>query len=258
MKIIAVLNQKGGVGKTATAAAITGALLVKGYKVLTVDLDAQANLTYTMGATDETPTAAEILTRQAAAKEAIKATDQGADIIPAGKSLVMANNDLTMTGREYRLKEALKPVKDNYDFIIIDTPPALSVLTINALTAADTVIIPAQADVYSLQGITGLSETLDTVKEYTNPNLQIGGILLTRYSNRAALSRDMADLLEETAKALHTHVFKSRIRECISIKEAATTQQNLFTYAPRSNAVKDYGAFMDELLASIGNESKEG
>lgn len=249
MKIIAVLNQKGGVGKTATAAAIIGALTVKGDKVLAIDLDAQANLTYVMGATGKTPTAGEMLKRQATAKEAIEHTEQGADIIPAGNALITANNDLTMTGREYRLKEALKPVKDQYDYIIIDTPPALSVLTVNALTAADCVIIPAQADIFSLQGIAGLSETLETVKEYTNPALTIGGILLTRYSNRAALSRDMADLLEETAKALKTRVFKSRIRECISIKEAAATQQNLFTYAPRSNAVKDYGAFMDELLS---------
>ena len=155
---------------------------------------------------------------------------------------------ITATGKEYRLREALEPVYDLYDYIVIDTPPALGILTVNALTACTGAIIPAQADVYSLQGIALLSQTIETVRKYCNRALKIKGIVLTRYNSRAVLSRDMADLIAQTAQQLRTKLYTTRIRECTALKEAQAVQQDIFTYAPRSNAAADYKALVAEVL----------
>lgn len=244
---IAVINQKGGVGKSTTSNAIGAGLFQRGYKVLFIDLDAQGNLSYSMKCENKPLSSLEVLTGTATAKEATLTTPQG-DIIPASPALASADTIITDTGREYRLKEALEPLKEVYDYIIIDTPPALGTLTINALTACDSVIIPAQADIYSLQGIGQLSQTIQTVKRYCNKGLTIKGIVITRYSPRAVLTRDMTDLLEDTAKQLNTKVFTSRIRECIALKEAQASQTDIFTYNPRSNAGIDYKALLEEMI----------
>ena len=247
MKILAVINQKGGVGKSTTAAAIAAGLLLKGYKVLAVDLDAQSNLTYNYAADNKRATALGLLTGEVTATDAIQHTKSG-DIIAASKALAGADAFIADTGKEYRLKEALEAVKPLYDYIIVDTPPALGILTINALTAADGVIIPAQADIYSLQGIEQLNETIKPVKKYCNPQLKIEGILLTRYNARSILSREVAELAEQLAAKLKTKLFTTRIREAIAVKEAQISQQSLYSYAPKSNAAKDYLCFIDELL----------
>lgn len=244
---IAVINQKGGVGKSTTSNAIGAGLFQRGYKVLFIDLDAQGNLSYSMKCENKPLSSLEVLTGTATAKEATLTTPQG-DIIPASPALASADTIITDTGREYRLKEALEPLKGAYDYIIIDTPPALGTLTINALTACDSVIIPAQADIYSLQGIGQLNQTIQTVKRYCNKELTIKGIVITRYSPRAVLTRDMTDLLEDTAKQLNTKVFASRIRECIALKEAQASQTDIFTYNPRSNAGIDYKALLEEMI----------
>lgn len=244
---IAVINQKGGVGKSTTSNAIGAGLFQRGYKVLFIDLDAQGNLSYSMKCENKPLSSLEVLTGTATAREATLTTPQG-DIIPASPALASADTIITDTGREYRLKEALEPLKEVYDYIIIDTPPALGTLTINALTACDSVIIPAQADIYSLQGIGQLNQTIQTVKRYCNKGLTIKGIVITRYSPRAVLTRDMTDLLEDTAKQLNTKVFTSRIRECIALKEAQASQIDIFTYNPRSNAGIDYKALLEEMI----------
>ena len=244
---IAVINQKGGVGKSTTSNAIGAGLFQRGYKVLFIDLDAQGNLSYSMKCENKPLSSLEVLTGTATAREATLTTPQG-DIIPASPALASADTIITDTGREYRLKEALEPLKEVYDYIIIDTPPALGTLTINALTACNSVIIPAQADIYSLQGIGQLNQTIQTVKRYCNSDLTIKGIVITRYSPRAVLTRDMTDLLEDTAKQLNTKVFASRIRECIALKEAQASQTDIFTYNPRSNAGIDYKALLEEMI----------
>ena len=244
---IAVIKQKGGVGKSTTSNAIGAGLFQRGYKVLFIDLDAQGNLSYSMKCENKPLSSLEVLTGTATAREATLTTPQG-DIIPASPALASADTIITDTGREYRLKEALEPLKEVYDYIIIDTPPALGTLTINALTACDSVIIPAQADIYSLQGIGQLNQTIQTVKRYCNKGLTIKGIVITRYSPRAVLTRDMTDLLEDTAKQLNTKVFTSRIRECIALKEAQASQTDIFTYNPRSNAGIDYKALLEEMI----------
>lgn len=246
-KIVSIINQKGGVGKSTTAESLAAGLSLRGYKTLAVDLDAQGNLTYTFGADNTGATVLEVLTGDATAAEAIKHT-QSCDVLPANKALAGADAYIKETGKEYRLKEALENVADQYDYIIIDTPPALGILTVNALTACQSVIIPSQADIYSIQGIEQLSETMKPVKKYCNPGLEIEGILLTRYSARSVLSREVADMLEELAANLGTKLFKTKIREAIAVKEAQISQQSLFEYSPKAKPTEDYNALIDELI----------
>lgn len=243
---IAIINRRGGVGKTATAHALGAGLASKGYKVLFIDLDSQCNLTFDTGAKIGPLTSMEVLTGTATAQEAIQHV-QGYDIIAGSPSLAGADTSVDGTGKEYRLREALEPVAGMYDYAIIDTPPALGVLTINALTASDSAIIPAQAEIHSLQGIGLLNEAIEAVKKYTNPGLSIRGILLTRYNGRAILSKDMRANLEAVAEELGTKVYPTPIRECISVKEAQALQQSVIQYAPRSNATADYMELINEV-----------
>ena len=243
MEIVAIVNRKGGVGKTATALALGAGLIRKGSRVLYIDLDSQTNLSYGLGAAVDGLTAMDVLTGQATAQEAIQKTPQG-DVIAAEEALAGAEAAITGTGKEYRLKEALEGLQ--YDYIIIDTPAALGTLTVNALTAANSALIPVQADIDSLQGVGQLSKAIEAVKKYCNPALTISGILITRYNGRAILSRDMQENLQEAAQQLKTRLYSTPIRECISIKEAKAQQQDIYSYAPRSNAAKDYAAFIEE------------
>lgn len=246
-KAIAVINQKGGVGKSTTALAIGAGLSLKGYSVLFIDLDAQGNLSYTLGADTKGYNAMGVLERPETAKEEIQHTPQG-DIIASSPKLAGADKLLEETGKEYRLKEALESLQGAYDYIIVDTPPALGMLTINALTACTGAIIPAQADIYSLQGIGQLNSTIETVKKYCNPSLSIMGIVITRFNGRSIIRREVAEMLEHTADQLHTKLFSSKIRECTALVEAQATKQNIYSYAPRSNATADYKALVDEII----------
>lgn len=246
MEIIAIVNRKGGVAKTATAHALGAGLLKQGYKVLYIDLDSQGNLSYELQADLSKPNSMDLLTGEATAPEAIQKTPQG-DLIAGSEDLAGADTTIDGTGKEYRLKEALEGLK-GYDYIIIDTPAALGTLTVNALTASDSVVVPVQAEVHSLQGIGQLSKTIEAVKKYCNKHLTIRGILITRYNGRAVISRDMQANLEDVAKQLKTRLYSTPIRECISIKEAQASQTDIYSYAPRSNAAKDYEEFIKEFL----------
>lgn len=246
-EVIAIINQKGGAGKTSTALALSAGAMRKGFKTLSVDIDPQCNMSYSMGADTSRETVLDLLTESAEAATAVQKTPQG-DAIPATASMYGADAIITETGKEYRLREALEPIRAEYDYIILDAPPALGVLTVNALTAADSVIIPAQAEAYSLMGIAQLYNTIDTVRKYCNPGLTVRGILLTRYSSRNILSRDMREVISEEATRHGTRVFSAAIRENVSIKEAQARQQDIFTYAPRSNGAADYSAFINEII----------
>ena len=247
MMIYTVATQKGGVGKTTTAAALWAGLSLKGYKCLAIDLDPQCNLSFTAGADTTRKTALSLLTGEAPAEETIQQTAAG-DIIPASKSLAGADAFITDTGKEYRLKEALEPIQARYDYIVIDTPPALGILTVNALTACNSVIVPAQADIFSLQGIDQLQATIDPVRKYCNPTLHIEGLLLTRYNARTALSRDVSEIMQQLAQKLGTKVFNTTIREGIAVKEAQISQRTIFDYAPKAKVTDDYRAFIEEIL----------
>lgn len=246
-KILAVINQKGGVGKSSTALAVTGALRVLGRRALAIDLDSQGNLGYTMGMEGQGSSSFDLLTRAASAEEVIITTDQG-DLIPSSPALAGADAMITQTGKEYRLKEALEAVADRYDHIIIDTPPALGILTINALTCAQAALVPAQADIYSLAGIAQLHQTIEAVRQYCNPELTVLGIVLTRHNPRSVLSRDLTGVIARTADQLGTRLLESSIRDAVAVREAQARRQGLFSYAPKSAVAADYMALTKELL----------
>ncbi len=248
-KTICITNQKGGVGKTTTTYALGLGLRKKGYKVLIVDLDPQGNLSFSVGAeTEESITIYEVLKGEYNAEEAIQHTPI-IDIVPSNIVLSGVDLEFTYTGREFLLREALSNVQNIYDYIIVDTPPSLNILTVNAFALSNKIIIPMIADIFSLQGIAQLYETIDRVKRYCNPSINIEGILLTRYNKRVILSSEIKGTAEMIAKELNTTVFNTHIRSSISIQEAQTKQENLYEYAPRNSAVMDYMQFVEELLS---------
>ena len=250
MKIITVTNQKGGAGKTTTVDAALAGLKNKGFKVLAIDLDPQCNLTFSHNADLSMPTILDVMAKESPVEDAIQHTSRG-DLIAGSKQLSRAEMIFTETGKEYILKEVFDSIKTKYDFILIDTPPALGILTINALTACNSVVIPAQADIYSVQGIERLFDTIKSVKQYTNSKIKVAGILLTRYSDRTVLSKTMADMANKIGSKMNTKVFNSSIREAIAIKEAQLSQQSIFDYAKNSNVAEDYENFINELVENL-------
>jgi len=262
MEVVAIINQKGGVGKSTTAHALGAGLHRKGKEVLFIDLDPQGNLSYALRLeqgnralksiyeplVDNSPDRVQIFFQEILCGQAIASSPK----------LTGADNILTDVGKEYRLREVFERygIRRWADYVIIDTPPALGILTINALTAATRVIIPTQADIFSIQGIGQLYSTIDVVKRYTNPALVVDGILLTRYSARSILTRDMTEMIEETALQLDARVYNARIREGVAIKEAQAKRQDIFSYAPTSNAAMDYAAFVEEFLEGVESDGR--
>ncbi len=247
-KIISISNQKGGVGKTTTTGAVAAGFKLKGYKVLCLDLDPQSNLSFSSGAeTEDCPTIYEILKGEAKTLFSIQKMPSF-DIIASNILLSGIELEFTQTGREFLLKEALSSVRDKYDYIFIDTPPALSILTVNAFTASDYVIIPMLTDIFSLQGIAQLSETIDRVRKYCNPSLKVEGIVLTKYNKRTVLSREIKGTAELIAEKLNTSIFDSTIRSSVAIMEAQTNQQDIYDYSHKNAAAQDYMDLVEELI----------
>lgn len=249
MKIITACLEKGGSSKTTTNHILGTGISRRGYRVLLVDLDPQTNLSQTMKARSDGLSTYEVLTQQALAKEAIQSIGDNLALLPSSRQ----NSRIDMLlgdkqGREYRLKEALEPLRKEYDYCFVDTPPSLGLLTINALTAADGVVIPCQTDIYALDAITSLYNTIQSVRKYSNSGLVIEGILLTRYNKRTTISKLATKEAESIAKMMGTKVFDTKIREAVAIREAQTVKQDIFTYAPKSNVAQDYSSFIDELL----------
>ena len=242
--VCVITNNKGGVGKSTTAEALADGLVIRSFKTLLIDLDPQGSLSTNF--VQSHATTYEVMTKQANIMDAVQHRKDRADILTSSKSLARLTAELVDTGKEYRLREVLAPALPCYDYIIVDTPPALSVLTVNALTAASSLIIPAQADIYSLQGIGQLMESVDAIRTYTNPVLKLMGILLTRHNARSILSRDMADLAQLTAEKIETFLYKTVIRESVTVKEAQANRQSLYEYAPKSNPALDYMDFVTE------------
>lgn len=251
-KVIVLANQKGGVAKTATVGALVAALKELGYKVLTIDADPQCNTTDSFKAVvNEQETLYDLLMGECTAEEAIQKTKQG-DIIASDPQLVKADNIFLNTGREHLLKEAIKPVMEKYDYIVVDTLPGLGVMLLNALTVADGVIIPVTTDRDSLQGLGQLSDTIKATKKYTNPNLIVYGILVTILEENTKIAKEVIqNNLPQIAKMMNTKIFESKIRKTISVKNARAIRQSLLEYEPNSTAAKDYKAFTDELLKGV-------
>jgi chromosome partitioning protein len=248
-KVISISNQKGGVGKTTTTCSLAAGLKKKGYRVLAIDLDPQGNLGFSVGADTETSASIyEVLKGEVKTQYAIQKTDS-MDIIISSILLSGIELEFTNTGREFLLREAIRPIQPFYDYILLDTPPALGILTINAFTASDLIIVPMLSDIFSLQGIAQLYETVERVKKYCNPNLSIAGIVLTRFNPRTRLGREVRGTAELIADDLHIHIFDSTIRSSVTASEAQSLQQNVFDYDPHSHVAQDYGKLIDELLA---------
>jgi len=252
-KIFAVCNQKGGIGKTTTSFALMSGLMLKGYKVLGIDLDPQANFSFTLKV-QGTKTVLSLIAGEAEVQEVIQSTQYG-DFIAASPMLAQFNQ--SDINHIYSLHKAVESIKDQYDFCVIDTPPSLGILTMNALTAADSVIIPVIADAYSVAGIVQLVDTINAVHQNTNEALSIEGILLTRYVARTTLTKTMCDLFMRQANKLGTKFFDTKIRDSISVREAQVSQKSLFEYAPKSTAAQDYLDFIDELLATSKINAKK-
>lgn len=238
--IITLAMQKGGSGKTATAAALAQAAAHDGKRVLCVDLDPQGNFSFTMGARMIGTGAFEFLTGSAA--HTIRTTAPLIDVIPASKDLSALK---TEKGSGRRLQKALEPIKDNYDFVIIDTPPTVGELQYNALQAADGVIIPILADVYCIQSLFQICETIKSIQK-TNDALKVLGIVFTQYDGRSTLAQQMKQTITDEAEKMGVPVLGT-IRAGVVIKEAAALQKNLFNYAPRSKAAFDYMAIYNSI-----------
>lgn len=248
MKIIAIANQKGGIGKTTTTAALAAGLKQRGFKVLAVDVDPQGNLSTSSGADNvKLPTVYEMLKGENTAEETIQKL-QVFDIIPSNVMLAGAEQEFSQLGKEQRLKERLQPVIGLYDYIIIDTPPALGVLTVNAFTVADEIIIPTTAGVFAANGIKQLHDTIVNVRKYCNDKVKIAGILLTRFDPRANNNKDMKELTEQLGDYINAKLYDTYIRASVVIEEAQAKQVDVFSYKGSSTVAQDYSAFVDEYL----------
>ncbi len=258
MITITLSNQKGGVAKTTTAQAIAAGLTHRGKKVLAVDLDPQCNFSLSSGLDllNAEATIYDIFKKSKQPGAAVVKAPLGYDMLPGGLELAGADMDFTQQGREYMLREALQQLSSEYDFAVIDTPPTLGILTVNALTASDGIVIPVNADVYSIQGLSQLAGLINANRRYCNADLKEYGLLLTKFNGRQTVSKAVNDMLERAAEQLGTQVFKTRIRESVAVREAELQQQDFFTESPQAKATQDYNSFLDELLEVINNGNK--
>lgn len=250
-KVIAITNQKGGVGKTTTALSLLGALREKSkkYRVLGIDLDPQGSLAYSAGVDDleHRNTFYDVLRGDVSMEEAIVETDMG-DILPANIDLSMIEREFNETGRECLLRDKLRTVSDSYDYVIIDTPPALNTLTLNAYVAAQGLIIPMVPEILSILGIAQIRDTIREVRERHNPDLEILGILLNRCNMRLLLNREVAEMSQDIARSLGTRVFKTQIHTSVSVAESPAHGESVITHAPSSKPARDFKALLNELM----------
>ena len=242
MQILTIANQKGGTAKTTTAAAIAQAAAAQGFKVLAIDLDPQANYTFALKASTQTAGAYDLLEGTAARNTIQKTSINNIDVIASSKNLATVT---TSKGSANRLKNALQPIKNIYDYIVIDTPPTASELLFNALQASTGLIIPLQADTFGLQGLYQIADTARQVQR-SNPALQIKGYVLTRHNDRSNLTRILADKIQEQAEQLNIKKL-AEIREGIAIKEAIALQLSMFEYNPKAKPIQDYMNLFDEI-----------
>ena len=249
-KAIAIFNQKGGVGKTTTNINLAACLALKEKKILILDIDPQGNTTSGMGISKKglEKTMYEVLiTDKLEPQDAIIPTNiKNLDIIPASVQLAGAEIELIqLEGREKRLKKALDKIKANYDYIFVDCPPSLGLLTINSLTAVDSVLIPIQCEFYALEGVSQLMSTIDLVKKNLNPNLEIQGVILSMFDGRTNLS---IQVVEEVKKHFKEKVYTTVIPRNIRLAEAPSFGMPISEYDPKSKGAEAYYDFAEEFL----------
>jgi chromosome partitioning protein len=249
-KVINISNHKGGVGKTTSTINIGAGLNKLGKKVLLIDLDPQANLSQSLGLIDQERTVYGALKGEYKLEpiEVVK----GLDVIPSTLDLSGAEIELSgEAGREYILKELIEPLRGSYDYILIDSPPSLGLLTINGFTASDLVFIPLQAQYLALQGLTKLLEVVDKIKKRLNKDLTLGGVFITLYDSRKVLNRDVVEIIEAH---FTEDLFKTKIRDNIALAEAPSQGLDIFRYNPKSYGAEDYLSLCKEIINRTGDK----
>lgn len=240
--VFAIVNQKGGIGKTTTAVHLAVGLRNKGYKTLLIDMDAQCNLTFTLnGDYQNKPTIMDAILNEAEIFDTIQYLEE-IDLIPGSNNLSSLDTMLDDDGKEYFLADCIEKLKSEYDYIVIDSPPALSLISVGIMCAANSLIVPVGVDMYSLQGTGQLFRTYSAVKEYCNEDLKIDGILI----NKDSLT--LRKVLVDIAKNLKINIFNTTISYSPIITHAVIDQKSVYKYAPNSKPCREYDQFIDELL----------
>lgn len=247
--VISVVTQKGGVGKTTTVNALASAFNKLGKRVLVIDMDPQSNLSFSTGADVENlPTIYDIIRGHVKTQEAIQRRPM-ADVIPS--NILLSSIELEYTGknREYILSNIIAEIITFYDYVIIDSPPGLGILTVNALTACDYAVIPMMPDVFSLQGLTLVYETIEHIKNSVNPKIDVAGILVNRYIKRSKLHKEVYGTAQMISSSLRIPLFKTVIRNSYSLSEAQSLQHDIMTYSKRSTGAKDFLSLANEMIS---------
>lgn len=244
MITIAVANRKGGVAKTTTSCVLAQGFAMRGHRVLAVDLDSQRSLSLLMKIAVTKPTVYEVLTGERGIRAAVRHVADNLDLIPGNYRSIFAE---TTVDSPRRLKESLSYVADSYDYCIVDCPPGAGIMTANALTAADWVVVPSMPHASSMLAIEPMIQSVRAMQKKGNPKLKVAGILITFWDARPLVNRKVAELMEQQAARLGVKLFDARIRRGIAVENAQARFAPLLTYESKSNPAKDYNAFLDEM-----------